>query len=329
MNPTSDSSRLVEIGDLDELLRHIDRLVEDRDWAGLLDLRDRCRAALERGKQLWPAASHAEYRLALEGPAEWAGRVLVEGTGYFALGPLTEVAASTHTWQELSPYVPAGPRRTISAHERVIRGEDLSEDDSLDPHVLDLPSRLHHWEPSYPLATYRPYEADFPSPAVPVPRPVELPQPGPVLDEPDLVHALVDLARIWTTQSNGRAEALVVEGDALRAIASLGPPVARAARIDPAEALAVMAWTAASSGAHGRRAGMATGRFAALWTLATIAGLAHEWPVPGDELRRAAAELDWWVWDADEPATGWQCQLAVADPADGLACALVATDAAE
>lgn len=90
-----------------------------------------------------------------------------------------------------------------------------------------------------------------------------------------------------------------------------------------------MAWTAASSGAHGRRAGMATGRFAALWTLATIAGLAHEWPVPGDELRRAAAELDWWVWDADEPATGWQCQLAVADPADGLACALVATDAAE
>ena len=53
-------SRLVELGDLDELTRLIDRLGSAGDWDGLVHLRDRCRAALERGKQLWPAASLAE-----------------------------------------------------------------------------------------------------------------------------------------------------------------------------------------------------------------------------------------------------------------------------
>ena len=94
------NSELVEVGDLDELTRHIDRLCSAGDWDGLVDLRDRCRRALERGKQLWPAASHAEYRLALEAPGQWAGAVLVPGAGAFALGPLPEVAASTHTWAE-------------------------------------------------------------------------------------------------------------------------------------------------------------------------------------------------------------------------------------
>src|SRR5207248_254802 len=76
---------------LDELLRDVDRLCAARDWAGLLALRSRARAAYERGRQHWPAAEYAEYRLALEAPGEFAAAVIVEGAGRFALGPLTDV----------------------------------------------------------------------------------------------------------------------------------------------------------------------------------------------------------------------------------------------
>ena len=62
------NEQLVELGDLDELVRQVDRLGDAEDWDGLVDLRDRCRRALERGRQLWPAASLAEYRLALDAP---------------------------------------------------------------------------------------------------------------------------------------------------------------------------------------------------------------------------------------------------------------------
>ena len=83
------NAELVELGDLDELTRHIGRLCSARDWEALVDLRDRCHRALERGKQLWPAAAHAEYRLALEAPAQWAGAVLVPET-VIRDGPLGE-----------------------------------------------------------------------------------------------------------------------------------------------------------------------------------------------------------------------------------------------
>src|SRR5690606_18518700 len=82
---------LVEQGDLDELARHAGRLARVGDWPGLRDLRDRCRAALDRGKQLWPVASRCEYLLALRAPAEWAAPVVVDGAGLFAPGPLAEV----------------------------------------------------------------------------------------------------------------------------------------------------------------------------------------------------------------------------------------------
>jgi hypothetical protein len=87
------NEELVDLGDLDELVRQVDRLADGDDWHGLLDLRDRCRRALERGRQLWPAASLAEYRLALDAPGKWAAAMLVPDAGRFALGPLSEVAA--------------------------------------------------------------------------------------------------------------------------------------------------------------------------------------------------------------------------------------------
>jgi hypothetical protein len=323
----------VERGDLDGLTRLVDALCARREWDELLRLRDLCRAALERGKQLWPAAAHAEYRLALEAPAPFAARMLVPGTGRFALGPLPEVAASTHSWREMAPHVPPGPVSALAAHERVVRGEDLSPV-VLDPPVLDLPLALQPWEPAYPLAHYEPDQADFPTPPTPPPAAFceEKSTPGRRFllteAEEEGVRALVDLAGAWTTESNGRADAAAVEGDAAAAVAALGPPTVRLAELTPADALAHMAWTAASGGAHGRRRGMAAGRFAAWWAVAAVAGILDDWPLPPDELGEVAAELRWYLWDAGEPATGWHLRLAVEDPDAGLAFALAASDAA-
>lgn len=327
------TAELVELGDLDELTRHVDRLCDSGDWDGLVELRDRSRAALERGKQLWPAASLAEYRLALDAPGPWAAAVVAPGSGHFALGPLAEVAASTHTWTELAPHLPAGPLAAICAHERVIRGEDLTGDARVDPSVLELSLRLEPWEPSYPLASYLPDGAEFPSPAPPR-RPERSLRvaAGPSMDDPEACRALLDLVAAWTTESNGRAEAIAVEGGADGAVAALGP----SAGLDPhnpllaelgtADALAVMAWAGASGGVHGRRRGMAAGRFGAWWTVAALGHLLDRWPVPGHELGEVAEALRWFAWRPGEHETGWAIHLAVEDRSTGRAWALTATD---
>ncbi len=112
-------------GDLDELLRLVDACCSSRDWEALASLRARCERAYETGHQLWPVSSHAAYRLALEAPAPFAAAVLVEGAGRFAPGPLPEVAAQGHSWDELAPAIPPGAPAMYAAHERVLRGEDL------------------------------------------------------------------------------------------------------------------------------------------------------------------------------------------------------------
>jgi hypothetical protein len=319
---------LVELADMDELVRHIDRLCTAEDWDEVVELRDLCRKALERGRQLWPVASQAEYRLALEAPARWAAQVLVPGTGRFALGPLPEVAASSHRWDELAPHVVAGPEAAMAAHERVVRGEDLREEARVDLKVLDIPPALESWEPTYPVAEYSVDEAAFPLPVASGLKETRLSAPGEIVDDPYAVDALLELARTWVSESNGRAEARAVRGDALAAIAALGPGGARVAELDVAGALARMAWTAASGGAHGRRRGMAAGRYDAWWALAAVAGLSAEWPVPPDDLADATADLRWYLWDPGGPDTGWTCRIAVEDRSEGLAWALSAVDAA-
>ena len=47
-------------------------------------------------------------RRARPAPGRWAATVL-GGGGPFSLGPLTEVAASTHSWDELAPHLPGHP----------------------------------------------------------------------------------------------------------------------------------------------------------------------------------------------------------------------------
>ena len=56
-------------------------------------------------------ATLAEYRLALRAPAEWAAPMIADGAGLFTIGPLTEVIAQEHSWQELADAARARVRR--------------------------------------------------------------------------------------------------------------------------------------------------------------------------------------------------------------------------
>jgi hypothetical protein len=294
----------------------------------LVDLKGRCRHAVDRGKQLWAIADHIEYRLALEAPAAWAGPMVFEGAGRFTLGPLPEVAASRHTWEELSPHLPGGPARTVTAYERVVHGEDLTQAHGIDPLMVELPLRLMEWEPTYAVATYHADKAEFPAPELPRMQEVALPgMPPPSAEDSESIEALLSLPRPWTEESNGRAEAAIVHGDVMGSIRSLGPSRARLAPIAPQLALALMAWTGASGGAHGRRPGAAAGRYGAWWTAAALSDLLEEWPVPPDHLGEAINELRWYVWSDLVSPTGWTLHLAVEDPPHGLAWAIAAVDA--
>ncbi len=312
----------VDRGDLDELVRLVHVLCGEGDWDGIVELRDRCRHALERGLQLWPAAEYAEYRMALEAPAGFAGSVVVEGAGRFALGPLWEVAASTHPWVDLAPHLVAGPARTMAAHERVVRGEDLEDDTSIDRNVLELPLVLQPWERRYVVATYRSDKADFPAPDRPRLQPIRLPQAGRIMDDEGSVEALVDLGRVWAEQSNGAVEAVAVAGDAEAAVAALGHREVLATDIDVAGAFSWMAWAGSSGGAYGRRRGTPAGRFTAWWAAAALAGLG--WPVAADHLGEMAGSLRWVLWEPLDLAVGWGLHLAA--EADGTAFAVAAVD---
>jgi hypothetical protein len=334
LTPDDDLDALVHRGDLDALVRMIDDRCASRDWDGLLRVRDRARHAVATGRQLWPAATLAEYRLALLAAPEHVGAVLDESdglSGRFTIGPLTEVAAQHHTWDELAPHLDRGPRAAFVAHERVLRGEPLDGGDAAElPAVLDIPLALQPWEPHYALATYGDSGAEFPMPDLPGDDPADWSdievRPSEVLDD-DVDLAVRQLVEPWVTSSNGHVEIVCVEGGVGEALGALGLRRARVAPLEPAQGLAWLAWAGASGGAHGRRRGAASGRFAAWWTLAAFGDLLEVWPVDPHELGDLARELRWYRWDAFEPAMGWQLQLAVEDPAEPVAWALLARDA--
>lgn len=322
-----DLDTLIHRADLDGLVRMIDDRCSSRDWEGLLRVRDSSRHAVDTGRQLWPAATLAEYRLALFATPEFVAAVLDEAdglSGRFTIGPLTEVAAQHHTWEELQPVLDTGPRAAFVAHERVLRGESISAPDL--PTVLEIPYQLQPWEPAYALATYGDASAEFPMPKLPDEWVDIEPQSGEVLDD-DVEFAVRQLIEPWVSSSNGRAEAVCVEGDVGAALGAFGLRRARVAHLEPADALAWLAWAGSSGGAHGRRRGAALGRFGAWWTLAALGDLLDEWPIEPAALGELAAELNWYRWDAYEPEVGWTLRLAIEDPADGTAWAITAQDA--
>lgn len=322
-----DLDALIASADLDGLVRMIDDRCSTRDWAGVLRVRDRSRAAVETGRQLWPAATLAEYRIALLADAERVAVVLDESdglSGRFTIGPLTEVAAQHHSWGDLEGFLDNGPRATFVAHERAIRGEPVDTRD-LSP-VLDIPAVLAPWEPTYSVATYSEVGAEFPAPDLPDDwRGIETSTGAEELDD-DVDLSLRQLVEAWTTASNGRAESVCVEGDVGAALGALGLRRARICDLTHAEALAWIAWAGASGGAHGRRPGAAAGRFGAWWLLASLGDLLDEWPIDPNELGELANDLRWYRWNAYEPVIGWSLQIAIEDPDNNTAWALTALD---
>jgi hypothetical protein len=321
-----DLGELVGTGDPAALLRAVDGLCAADDWDDLVELLARLEEAIEFGKPLWPVRTYVEYRLALEAPGRHAASVLRPGAARFALGPLTEVAASAHPWADLAPHLDTSSVAGAVAQERVLRGEDLRGDPRAHPEVLELPMVLQPWEPAYPLATYRRDRLHVTGPPTgTAPKPAGGDPAAARLDDAETHRALLGLVEVWTSQSEGTADAVLVDGGAADAAAALAGGPVRLARLTPAEALALMAWAAASGGAHGVRRGAALGRFDSWWAATVLSGL--DWPPEPDQLAAAIERLDWWAWD-DGPLTGWVLRLAVADRGAGWAAAVDARDVA-
>lgn len=328
---------LVEAGDLDALTKRIESLCSDGAWALVVDIRDRCRAALSRGKQLWPAAAYADYRVALDAPAMTAVSVLDSPAERFALGPFAEVLASRHRFEEMAAHLGRGPSQYGVAHERVVRGEDLRAYKSGlgDQDPFGLPLVLAPWEPAYTVPTYEPARLLAPTPPLPTfGQSVEKerqPQVRRLTSESESENALRELVSVWLSQSNGRSEVVSVEGSAADAVAALGCRHYRLGPLTASRAIDWMAWAAASGGAHGRRRGMAAGRHSALWALLELAGVAEPDLVVSEavleELAEALPEFRFYAWDDGAPATGWSLRIAIEDTSDGVAWALNAADA--
>lgn len=318
------AARAIESSNTDELIRVVDGHCDARDWDALLELRARCDEAVTRGKQLWGVSEYIRYRLALDSPGEWAGPAVTEGQTRFTLGPLPEVAASTKTWEEMAPHLAAGPERALVAHERVMRGEVL-DGAAIDPMVMELPLHLEQWEPKYQTVTYKSDKIEAATPPLPAMEVTPLDGNSEPVDDADASRALLALVEHWVENSNGRSQAVCVEGRATGAVAALGVARAGLAVVPPDLALAHMAWAAASGGAHARRRGAAAGRSSAWWAAAEVGGL--EWPPDPSALGKAITELKWFLWSDGSPDTGWILRLAVESPTEGLAWALTATDA--
>jgi hypothetical protein len=319
-------NELIEASDLAGLVRYIDGTCDARDWDGLVAVIEQCEEAVERGKQVWGARQFAQYRMALDAPADHAATVLHAGVGRFAVGPLWEVAASTHSLGELAPLVEDPQLRVLIAHERMLRGDDVDESFG-DRMVVDAPLHLASWEPDYPTAVYRSDGVADPEIDWPPMSWLDLPTERIDGDTDATTDALVDLVQPWVDDSNGRGEAIVVEGSAIEAIRALGPRRVQLTEVSLGEALALMTWTGASGGAHGRRRGTPVGRALTWWTLAMLVGLDEAWPVSEADLGHAAGDLRWWKWDPGDEVGGWGFYLAVEDPVDGLAWAVSASDA--
>ncbi len=312
-----DLSDLVEASDIAGLLRHVDLRVKDRDWAEVLETGIQCRAAIERGKQLGGVTQYVEYRMALDAPAPLAASVVEEGAGRSTLGPLWEVMASTHSWDDLEPWLEVGRVRTMVAHERALRGDPVDPGEA-DGSPLVTPLSPQDWEPRYPPAEYRPDGADFPTPPPVNGDALELGQYSKSLEDIESEDALFELVRPWVDQSNGAAGIVAIEGSAEAAVTALGASKAVGAVVTFEIALAHMAWAAASGGAYGTRRGNPVGRSHAWYAAATLLDLDPE------ELPMARERARWLLWRSPDQIAGWELGLAVEH--DGLAWALYAHD---
>lgn len=330
---------LLARGDLDELVAVVDRMAATAAWDDLMDLRTGCATAAEDfGRQLWGVAQFAEYRIALDAPADLAAAVVLPGAARFALGPLTEVVAQNHAFDTIADALHPAVVNVV-AQERVLRGEDLTPDVRHSAQESGLPGRIQPWEPAYRLPTYRrtdrldgdpPTDGDAPFEAIDA-------DPKSVSEgaNAQLERALGALVEAWVRESAGEATTASVAGDAPTALAAIGIRQARLRRVALPQAIGLMASAASSGGAAGRRRGGAAGRLGAWWVVAAACGV--ELPVDPDELEFAAEERRWYSFEVDvtanktdsRPASPWSLQLVVEDPTTGVAAAIAACDWAE
>lgn len=324
---TEDSlAPLIEGSDLAGLIRAIDGICSRREWDELVDLRDRCEEAVTRGKQVWAVSQFAEYRLALEAPAELAAGVMTDGRGRFSLGPLWEVAASSHSWSDLEPHLDVPTIRALSAHERSIQGDQVDEA-AADPSILEIPVTIQPWEPTYPTAKYVSDRATFPDEIFDIEMTwTDLGEPIERQPDDEVSNVLMELVKPWWEDSLGKAEVATVDGTIEDAIRTLGPHRVRMAEVSLQTALEAMAWAGASGGGHGRRRGTPVGRAGAWWVLLELLGY-DEVPEEVSLLGEEASDLRWVLWDPGDRVGGWNLHIGVEDPIDGAAWVLSAVDA--
>lgn len=344
-HPTSDPDldEAIRLADLDALIRLIDARSTHHDWEGITQIRTACRAAMSTGRQLWPAAALAEYRLVLWAPAESAAHILAATADVGSVnvprpGPLTEVIAQQHTWAELEPWLTDPILRTYVAHERALRGEDLSALDAAQTELMGqiLPTPLHHaaWEPAYRVPTYTDQGVRNEPPAAPRPA-TEVTTGGIsasssvlVDDQAEAVReAWLALVRPWLTESNGTAQAVGVQGDIDLALGALGVENARIVEMPTPLALEWLMWAGAEGGAHGRRRGGAAGRDALWWLLGALGDLTDDWPPTTDEMAELMADLRWWWWESTAATPGWGLRIVCQDAPHGVTWAFAAHDA--
>ena len=323
---TTNHDALVDRADLDEIIREIDALCAHREWSTLAALRDKAAAAVKTGRQTWPCATLANYRLALHASPELAAASLQHPTSTFSIGPLTEVIAQHHTWDELAPHIDDAPLRGFVAYERALRGETIDNDAALRG-VLEIPITPAEWEPGYELPVYDDNGVTAPTPRLHLPSTTRVRcVSGEIDDDHDIESAIRSVFEAWTTQSNGRVSFAAVSGGIDSALGALGLGDANVAPLEPAQVMSLVAWAGASGGAHGRRRGMAQGRFGAWWFATAMADALDEWPLPPGTMRAEMEELQWFAWTTDEPTLGWQLQLAIEDPFNDMSWAFTARD---
>lgn len=315
---------LIQRADLDGLVRHVDDSCSARDWKHVLRIRDEARAAVKTGRQLWPIATLANYRLALWAPAELAVRALDDTARTFMPGPVSEILAVHHTWNDLEPFLAPDHDRSLVAYERALRGDVIPPSEH---EALEIPFGIAAWEPEYPVVSYNDDGVVDDMPQLHTTWHSCATRTADPLDD-DTVHTFTRMMEPWTAHSNGQARAAVVEGELEDALGALQLTTTDFSELTPHAAMQWLTWAASSGGAHGKRRGMASGRSEALWLLATFTGLDDTWPRSFDELGDVITnQLEFFAFTAaNHSAREWWLQVAIVDRHEGLTAAFIARD---
>lgn len=320
---------LIQRADLDALVRYVDDTCSSRDWSHLITIRNEARNAVHTGRQLWPIATLANFRLALWAPAEYAARALDDTARTFMPGPVPEIMAVHHSWDDMVTHLEHGHDRGIFAYERALRGDIIASDE---PEILDIPIAVQPWEPHYVTATYNDVGIVETFPHLSSASDAGLHRGCVVepLDDTDTTDAMRHMLNAWTAQSNGTARVVVVEGDLDAALGGLGftDTESTVASLSHHDAWRLMGWAASTGAAHGKRRGAATGRSDVWWMFAQFAGIGEPWPPHSDELGDIAGACEYFTFTNDKtPTVGWGFHLIVVDPEEGRSLAVSAHDA--